>query len=60
MESYINYITTIAVAGGTRMQPVHGIVPFTALDEMVAPDLKGIIGHGPVRIGNQAADAIAA
>ena len=54
MESYINYITTIA-ADGEDMQPVHGIVPFSSLEETIAPDLKGFLGHGPVRVGNQAA-----
>lgn len=53
MESYILYITTIATGGGP-MRPVHGIVPFTPLDEVVAPDLAGFLGHGPVRVGNQA------
>ena len=54
MESYIHYITTIATDAKT-MQPVHGIVPFSSLEERVAPDLKGFLGHGPVRVGNQAA-----
>ncbi|MBV8767837.1 MAG: glycoside hydrolase family 15 protein [Hyphomicrobiales bacterium] len=55
MESYINYITTIAVEDVHPLQPVHGIVPFSPLDEVIAADLKGFRGHGPVRIGNQAA-----
>ncbi len=54
MESYIHYITTIAT-DPQRIQPVHGIVPFSSLEETIAPDLKGFLGHGPVRIGNQAA-----
>ena len=54
MESYINYIMTIAT-DPSRIQPVHGIVPFSSLEESVAPDLKGFLGHGPVRMGNQAA-----
>ena len=54
MESYIHYITTIATDANT-IQPVHGIVPFSSLTESVAPNLKGFLGHGPVRIGNQAA-----
>ena len=37
------------------MRPVHGIVPFSSLEETIAPDLKGFLGHGPVRVGNQAA-----
>jgi GH15 family glucan-1,4-alpha-glucosidase len=54
MESYIHYITTIATDANS-VQPVHGIVPFSSLTESVAPNLKGFLGHGPVRIGNQAA-----
>ena len=54
MESYINYITTIA-ADGKDMRPVHSIVPFSSLDETIASDLNGFLGHGPVRVGNQAA-----
>jgi len=53
MEDYINYITTIATDPST-MQPLHGVVPFCELDERVAPDLKGFLGHGPVRVGNLA------
>ena len=54
MESYIHYITTIAT-DPSKMQPVHGIVPFSSLEETIAPDLKGFLGQGPVRVGNQAA-----
>jgi GH15 family glucan-1,4-alpha-glucosidase len=54
MEAYINYITTIGTAG-EDMSPVHGVVPFSSLEETVAPDLKGFLGYGPVRVGNQAA-----
>ncbi len=53
MESYIHYITTIAIDSGP-MQPLHGIVPFTPLEERIAPDLAGFLGQGPVRVGNQA------
>ena len=35
---------------------MHGIVPFSSLEETIAPDLKGFLGHGPVRVGNQAAN----
>ena len=57
MESYINYITTIASVDG-EIRPLHGIVPFSSLEERIAPDLKGFLGQGPVRIGNQAANQI--
>ena len=53
MESYINYITTIAT-DVREIRPVHGIVPFSSLEERIAPDLKGFLGHAPVRVGNQA------
>jgi len=55
MEAYINYFTTIAAAGAARMQPVHGIIPSRSLEEVVVPNLKGFMGQGPVRVGNQAA-----
>ena len=54
MESYIHYITTIAIESGP-MRPLHGIVPFSPLNEWIAPDLAGFMGQGPVRVGNQAA-----
>jgi GH15 family glucan-1,4-alpha-glucosidase len=55
MESYIHYITTIAIESEGPMRPLHGIVPFSPLDEWIAPDLAGFLGQGPVRVGNQAA-----
>ena len=57
MESYIHYTTTIAIEQGP-MRPVHGIIPFTPLDEWIAPDLAGFLGNGPVRVGNQAVHQI--
>jgi GH15 family glucan-1,4-alpha-glucosidase len=58
MENYINYITTIATDIDTLQQPLHTIVPNMPLDERIAPDLKGFLGYGPVRVGNQAAEQI--
>ena len=58
MESYINYITTIASVD-EEIRPLHGIVPFSPLEERIAPDLKGFLGQGPVRVGNQAASQTA-
>ena len=57
MESYINYITTIAVEP-SKMRPAHPIVPFGALAETIAPNLTGFLGHGPVRVGNEAANQV--
>ncbi len=56
MESYIDYITTIAADLGAPLKPVHSIVPGEDLDERIAPDLAGFLGQGPVRIGNAAAE----
>lgn len=55
MEAYINYFTTIATGRPTGLEPVHGVVPFTNMDEVTASNLKGFLGQGPVRIGNEAA-----
>ncbi len=55
MESYLNYITSIAVDAHLPMRPVYGIVHDEPLDETIAADLRGFQGIGPVRIGNQAA-----
>lgn len=55
MESYINYITTIAVEGSLPLRPVYGILHNEPLEERIATDLTGFLGMGPVRIGNEAA-----
>jgi len=58
MESFINYITTIAVDESRPLRPVYGIVPEDPLTERVAPELAGYDGAGMVRIGNQAAEQL--
>ena len=58
MESYIDYITTVVSERDVPLAPVHSIVPGTPLDEYIAKDLAGFLGHGPVRVGNQAAEQI--
>jgi GH15 family glucan-1,4-alpha-glucosidase len=56
MESYLDYITTIAIgARGGTLNPVYGIIPDQSLEEHIAPNLAGFQGMGPVRIGNEAA-----
>lgn len=55
MEDYVRFITDIvddARDGG--LQPVYGISRESNLEEMVAADLPGYRGMGPVRVGNQA------
>ena len=58
MESYINYITSIAIDADAPLRPVYGIVHDEPLTERVATDLAGFRGIGPVRIGNQAAEQL--
>jgi GH15 family glucan-1,4-alpha-glucosidase len=56
MESYINYITSIAIDTSLPLRPVYGIVHDEPLTERQADALAGFKGIGPVRVGNQAAD----
>jgi GH15 family glucan-1,4-alpha-glucosidase len=58
MESYLNYITTVAVNSDGVLKPVYGIVHTASLEERIAPDLQGYLGMGPVRLGNQAAEQL--
>ncbi len=55
MEDYINYIITVAGDLEAPLRPAHSIVPGRELPEWIAPDLAGFFGHGPVRVGNEAA-----
>jgi GH15 family glucan-1,4-alpha-glucosidase len=54
MESYITYITDLAISGDKYLQPVHSIIPGTPLDEWIAPHLAGFKNNKPVRVGNEA------
>ncbi len=58
MESYINYITDLAISGDKYLQPVHSIIPGTPLDEWIAPNLAGFKNNKPVRVGNEAVTQI--
>jgi GH15 family glucan-1,4-alpha-glucosidase len=51
MESYLNYVTTVAAQLNAPLGPVYSIVPGDDLDEVVAKDLSGFLGMGPVRGG---------
>ncbi len=55
MEAYLEYLTN-AVEKDGPLRPVYGIVPGQGLEEWTAPNLVGFEGHGPVRVGNAAAD----
>jgi GH15 family glucan-1,4-alpha-glucosidase len=55
MESYLNYVTTVAAELNAPLGPVHSIVPGEPLEEAVAEGLPGFLGMGPVRVGNNAA-----
>ncbi len=58
MESYLNFIATIAVDIEQSLRPVYGIIHNQPLDERIATNLAGFQGMGPVHIGNQAADQL--
>lgn len=58
MESYLDYITTLALDSKGALKPVYGIVHDQPLVESDAEHLAGFRGMGPVRIGNQAAEQI--
>ena len=58
MESYLNYVTTVAAELNAPLGPVHSIVPGDRLDEIVAEDLPGFLGMGPVRVGNGASTQV--
>jgi len=58
MESYLDYITTLAIESKGVLRPVYGIVHDQPLDESVATHLAGFLGMGPVRVGNQAAEQL--
>ena len=58
MESYLDYITTLAIDSKGALRPVYGIVHDQPLVESVAENLSGFLGMGPVRVGNQAAEQI--
>lgn len=58
MESYLDYIATLATDDDGMLRPVYGIVHNDSLHERIAPDLAGFKGMGPVRVGNQAAEQL--
>ncbi|MFA7505340.1 MAG: glycoside hydrolase family 15 protein [Burkholderiaceae bacterium] len=58
MESYIDYIATIAASDAEGLRPLYGIVHDMPTEERIAPELEGFLGQAPVRVGNQAAEQL--
>ena len=58
MESYVNYITSIAIDATGPLKPVYGIVHNASLEERTVETLAGFQNMGPVRVGNQAAEQL--
>jgi GH15 family glucan-1,4-alpha-glucosidase len=59
MERYIEYITNvIAMERQPKLKPVYAVLPEDSLEEIVVTTLSGYRGHGPVRIGNAAAEQV--
>jgi GH15 family glucan-1,4-alpha-glucosidase len=55
LERYLLYLENIvAEAGPQELQPVYSLAGTGRLDEADAPALRGYLGMGPVRVGNQA------
>jgi len=57
LEQYFQYILNTSAIHKGRLQPLYGISASTNLDEVIL-DLKGYMGNGPVRVGNQASTHI--
>lgn len=57
LEKYFQYILNTSATHKGRLQPLYGISASSNLDEEIL-DLKGYMGNGPVRIGNQASTHI--
>lgn len=59
LERYLTYLrNVVAHTRGGHVQPVYGIALEEELTEEITDTLPGYRGHGPVRIGNQAAEHV--
>lgn len=57
MEGYFDFIANISVGEEGRYSPLYGITGLKDLTETELP-LRGYLGNGPVRLGNQASEHI--
>ena len=53
-ELFVSYLLNLAQSSPEHLQPVYGINGEHRLEETLLDHLSGYLGHGPVRIGNQA------
>jgi len=59
LEGYLEYLRNVVdQARGGHIQPLYGVGGEPHLEERFEPGLAGYRGHGPVRVGNQAAEQI--
>lgn len=57
MERYAHFVENLNLGTLSALQPVYGIDGNADLKEMILP-LKGYLGNGPVRVGNEAAKQV--
>ena len=59
LEGYLEYLRNVVdQARGGHIQPLYGVGGEPHLEERFEPGLPGYRDHGPVRVGNQAAEQI--
>lgn len=57
-EKFLDFLRTVASAELKNLQPVYGLAGESQIEEKVVPSLRGYRGHGPVRVGNAAAQQV--
>ena len=59
MEEYVRYLLNAVLGAEDKpFAPLYPIVPGSPTRERDAPNLKGFLGMGPVRVGNAAGDQV--
>jgi len=59
MEGFLRFIANLVRSSPDgRLQPVYGVTQEARLTERQIDSLPGFLGHGPVRVGNQAYEHI--